>query len=176
MNLADLLDHLSAGSIVSIVVLLGMFIEITPVKFSPLNWLGKRLNRATLEKVEKIEQEQTKLSDKINEQKGIQESVIYTINNQGDLLVKLDSKLDEHVAQSYRTKILGFQTSLIVNGLGSHTMEEWTEVIDACTKYENFVAENKIENGKCCDAIRFLENTYQECKRTRNFADLQQLK
>ena len=41
--------------IVKILALFGVVIEITPIKISPLKWIGDRLNKNTNEKIEKIE-------------------------------------------------------------------------------------------------------------------------
>ena len=43
------------GIITAAVVILGMFVEIAPVKVSPLAWIGNRMNRDTNLKVDKME-------------------------------------------------------------------------------------------------------------------------
>lgn len=43
------------GYITTAIIVLGMFIEIVPVKFSPLNWLGSRLHRDLNEKMDNLE-------------------------------------------------------------------------------------------------------------------------
>lgn len=161
-----------SGPIVSALFLLGMFVEITPVKISPLQWIGRRVNKETLDKVSKIEKSQDELKHKMDTEEMNQMSVVNNLNNTAAAVCKIEEKLDEHIAQSYRTKIMNFQTSLIVNGEGSHTIEEWEEVIDACTKYETYVLENNLKNGKCKDAIRYIDATYQDCKRSKNFTNL----
>lgn len=46
-----------------VLIILGTFslIEFTPIKFSPLDWLGKRLNKTTNENLEKYHQEESKI-------------------------------------------------------------------------------------------------------------------
>ena len=43
------------GYITTAIIVLGMFIEIVPVKISPLAWLGKRLNKSTNDRLDKLE-------------------------------------------------------------------------------------------------------------------------
>lgn len=124
MNVANLMEEVSAGSIVAIVIIILSLIEFVPIKISPLAIIGKRLNKETLDKVEGIEK-----------------------------------KLDEHVAQSLRTKILNFQDD-VVGGLNK-TKEQWVEVVNAIYKYEKYCEDNKINNGLCKEASQFLLNTYQ---------------
>lgn len=44
------------STIMQILVSLGVVIEITPIKISPLKWIGDRLNKNTNEKIENLEQ------------------------------------------------------------------------------------------------------------------------
>lgn len=41
--------------IIGILAALGVVIEVTPIKISPLKWIGDRLNRNTNEKIDKLE-------------------------------------------------------------------------------------------------------------------------
>lgn len=137
MNINEILSQVTAGGIVSVLVIIFSLIEITPVKFSPLAWIGKRINKESLEKVDKIEK-----------------------------------KLDEHIAQSYRSKILNFQNILLKDGIGGHSQEAWLEVILASEAYEKYVKDNNIQNGMCTLAIDYIKESYKKCLKTRDFANL----
>lgn len=134
MGILEFFDSFSAGSFVAFVVLVLSCIEIAPIKVSPLLWIGKRLNKEAIDKVNTIEK-----------------------------------KLDEHIAQDYRTKIMHFQSTLIFGGISGHTMEEWKEVIKACSNYETYCIENKIDNGYCVEAISFIRKSYQQCLKDGTF-------
>lgn len=41
--------------IIGILATLGVVIEVTPIKLSPLRWIGNRLNKNTNEKIDKLE-------------------------------------------------------------------------------------------------------------------------
>lgn len=44
------------GLIIQCLALLGVVVEVTPIKISPLRWIGNRLNKNTNDKIEKLEQ------------------------------------------------------------------------------------------------------------------------
>lgn len=85
---------------------------------------------------------------------------------------KIEKKLDQHIAQSYRTKVLAFQDSLLLDGCSSFTKEQYDEVIEAITKYEKHCEENKIDNDKCSLAIEYIKKCYKECQDNRSFSKL----
>lgn len=131
--MAEIADYFGVAGIS--LVLLAVFVEITPIKINPIRWLGDHLNKTSIE-----------------------------------LSKRTEKKLDEHIAQSYRDKILSFQNSLRF-GL-KFTYEEWNEVIDACDAYEKYVEENKLKNGKADLAIKYIKGKYTETLNTNEFAQL----
>lgn len=135
MTVAEVFENISAGGILSALVIILSLIEITPIKVSPLKWIGKRLNKETIEKVDKFEK-----------------------------------KLDEHIAQSYRDKIMGFQEDLLRSGLSNRTQETWAEIINACEAYEKYIKDYDIPNGLCEQAINFIKESYHTCLINRDFA------
>lgn len=136
-NAYNTIRNLSIGGWVSILVLISLFIEITPIKLNPIGWLGERLNAAMNKKVDNIEK-----------------------------------KVDEHIAQSYRTKIISFQDSLLLQGPSGFTKEQYDEVIGAITNYENYCKENDIDNDKCVLAIKYIKRCYTTCQNNRSFSSL----
>lgn len=85
-------------------------------------------------------------------------------------LDNVEKKLDEHIAQSYRNKILSAQNKLLMGQM--FTMEEFDEIIEACENYEQYCKDNKIPNEKCKLAIQYIYDYYQTCKTNRSFANL----
>lgn len=135
MNVNNILNQISAGGVVSVVVIILSLVEITPIKFSPLAWIGKRVNADAITRLSKVEK-----------------------------------KLDEHIAQSYRNKILSAQNKLL-NG-SFFTQEEFDEIIDACENYEAYCTANEIKNEKCKLAIKYLYHSYELCQQNKTFANL----
>lgn len=85
---------------------------------------------------------------------------------------KIEKKLDQHIAQSYRNKILSFQDGLLLDGSSSFTKEQYDEVIDSIELYESYCEENEIDNDKCVLAIEYIKRCYAECQNNRNFLNL----
>lgn len=85
---------------------------------------------------------------------------------------KIENKLDQHIAQSYRNKILAFQDNLLLDGSATFTKEQYDEVIDSITLYEDYCKENDIDNDKCVLAIAYIKRCYTECQNNRSFSKL----
>lgn len=51
--MAELLNYLGVGGFA--LIFLSVFIEITPIKVNPLQWIGKKINKDTNDKLEKME-------------------------------------------------------------------------------------------------------------------------
>lgn len=85
---------------------------------------------------------------------------------------QIERKLDEHIAQSYRTKVLSFQDALLVQGYITFTKEQYDEVLLAITNYEKYCEDNNINNDKCTLAIKYIKRCYTKCQNDRSFASL----
>lgn len=131
--MAQIINYFGMGG--TILILLAVFIEITPIKINPIQWLGNHWNMGIKSDVDKI-----------------------------------NSKLDEHIAQSYRNKILDFQKEILRGE--RHSQEEFDEVIEACEAYEKYIKDNELSNGKCEHAIKYINHTYDKCLDKKDFVDL----
>lgn len=136
MGLKEFLDSISAGSVLSMLVILLSLIEITPIKFSPLQWIGKRVNAESLIR-----------------------------------LSKMEKKLDEHIAESYRNNILSVQDKLIRGQL--LTREEWEKALKNCEDYERYIRENNLSNDLVNEAMKFIHRKYQDALNSASFQVLQ---
>lgn len=128
ISLLELIEY-----ILGLLALLGITVEIIPIKISPLGWIGKRINRTLIDKVDEIE----------NQQKAIKED------------------LQEHIVDEWRTYILDFQNSCL--NKRKHTREEFTRVYKVCDKYEEYVKTRKIKNSEADQAISYIKRVYEEC-------------
>lgn len=136
-KISETLTNLGVGGWLSIVVVLSLLIEVTPISINPIGWLGERLNAKMYKRVDKIEE-----------------------------------KLDQHIAQSYRNKILAFQDNILLEGCYKFTKEQYDEVIDSITAYEEYCKENDIDNDKCKLAIEYIKRCYADCQNNRSFSKL----
>lgn len=137
-----LTDNVTASGFVAFAFLIMSLVEITPIKISPLTWLGRRLNK------------------EMNQQ-------IIDLSLQ---MVKLDHKLDEHVAESYRNNILLIQDKLLKGE--KFTKEEWKKALKSCQAYTNYVTENDIQNGLVEEAMLYIHRKYQAALDSGDFIDV----
>lgn len=136
MSLNSIIGNISAGGIVSVIVIILSLVEITPIKFSPLQWVGKRINAEALLR-----------------------------------LTKMEKKLDEHIAESYRNNILIVQDKLIRGQL--LTREEWEKALKNCEDYEKYIRDNNLSNDLVNEAMKFIHRKYQDALNSASFQILQ---
>lgn len=125
------------GAVSLFIVVIATFIEITPIKINPIQWLGKRFNKDILDEVKRI-----------------------------------DTKVDQHVAEDYRYIIMNFQNESVNKQL--HTKEQFALAINTCKRYENYVKENNIENGEADEAIKYIRRCYAKRLDKNDFLELPQ--
>lgn len=82
----------------------------------------------------------------------------------------IEKKLDEHIAQSYRNKILEMQNSCLRGE--RHSFEEFQECLTAIECYENHCKENNVNNEKCKMAIEYIKGIYRQCQIQSDFAPM----
>ena len=85
---------------------------------------------------------------------------------------KIEKKVDEHIAQSYRNKIMYFQDDLLNHGCSAFTQEQYDEVLEAIENYEKYCKDNNITNHKCEMATDYIKRCYEKCQNNRSFANL----
>lgn len=117
-------------------IIIFSLIEVTPIKFSPLQWIGKRLNAEALIRI-----------------------------------TKMEKKLDEHIAESYRNNILRVQDKLLRSEL--LTREEWEKALKNCEDYERYIRENNLSNDLVNEAMKYIHRKYQEALNSVSFQQLQ---
>ena len=139
MSVAEIVSKTTTANVVGLILILLSLIEVTPIKISPLAWLGKRINAPMLDRIDKLE-----------------------------------SKLDEHVAEAYRNQILAVQERLIKGE--RLTQEEWKKTLKPCEAYHSYIEENKLSNELVDSAIYFIKRKYQHALDCNDFVDLQNIK
>lgn len=121
----------------------GVFLEITPIKFSPissfLKWLGSKLNQD-------VKKDIAQLTDDIK-------------------TVKTD--LQGHKVESWRRDILDFASQLM--GGERKTKENFDNIIHLHDKYEKYVKENNIQNGQISLAYEYIEKKFKEFRDNDGF-------
>lgn len=138
------------GLITGTIVLIGLFVEVVPIKISPLGWLGRKINGPL----------QKDMEEKIKEMEKKQEE------SEQRFMILLND-VQESRAESMRQYILDFQNSTMQGR--KHTMEEWRYAHKMCDKYEAYIESNNLKNSEADLAIEYLRETYSNGLKDGNF-------
>lgn len=141
MSIKAIMEVMTPGGFVSIIVILSLLIQITPLKLNPWTWLGDQLNVNLSKRIDKVEKD----------------------------LTHLDDKLNSHVVESYRNAILEFADSVMHGKLFTH--DKWRQMLKMCNAYETMIHEEGLINGDATEAIEFIRQKYQKCANTGEFSD-----
>ena len=101
----------------------------------------------------------TLISKAIDKRSGIQAQV-----------ANIEKKLDEHIAESYRSHILVFQNELFSKQ--RHTYEQWNNVLKSITKYNEHCKINKVDNDQIVLAEEYIKSVYKQCQSNSDFAPM----
>lgn len=130
-------------AIPTIAAVLSVVIEIVPVKicpFSPLRWLGRRINGDLAARVEMLTND----------------------------LNRLRSDSDERNAKLMRSHILAFGDELLHNTL--HSKEAFEQILADIDEYDRYCREHpKFKNGVTVAATARIRETYLNCLERRSF-------
>lgn len=136
-----LLDN--ADNLVSIIAIVSVFFEITPIKINPisslLKYIGAKLN----------------------------EDVIAEVTSMKDEIKKIDDKVDQNEIDRIRWEILDFANSC--RNQKKHTREEFLHIIELNQKYHKIIDEKGIENGQIDIEFAFIKRLYNRCLEENSF-------
>lgn len=140
--------NLSVGQIIGgaagIVVLLSLFIEITPIKVNPisymLRWIGERTNKNIIEKIESVEKDVSGLKKEID---------------------SIRSSEDERDAETRRVRILEFGDE-VAHSQG-HSKERYTQVLHDIDVYDQYCkAHPQFKNSQTIGARKLILKAYDK--------------
>ena len=139
VTLGELIGWTSGG-----LVLLGGLIEISPIKWSPLTWLarkiGRTINGEILEKVEKLEVD----------------------------IRTMQAKEDERDIKHSRTRVLRFGDELIHDV--HHSKEHFEDILQDISDYEKYCDEHKdFKNDRLHITAQLIKDTYRRCMEEHSF-------
>lgn len=128
------------GGIAGIIIVLSVFVEITPVKINPVSkflaWLGKKTNQELFDKFDSFEK-------------------------------KVD-RLEEQAAINCRVRILQFGDELRRNV--KHSQESFNQVLSDIDAYERYCAEHhEFANNKTVRAKERILSVYDACLEQNDF-------
>jgi hypothetical protein len=132
------------GGAAGILVLLSVFIEITPFKFNPvsafLNWIGARTNKNIMDKFDSMEDEVSGLKKEID---------------------TIRASEDERDAETRRVRILEFADE-VAHAQG-HSKERYTQVLHDIDVYDSYCDAHKgFKNSQTVGARKLILKAYDK--------------
>ena len=135
----DLMNSYSGLTTIAVVVLASL-LEVSKIKINPWSWVGGRLNKNIMCKVDKIERD----------------------------LADVERKVGENTAVSSRYRILRFDDELLHEV--KHTKEHFDQILYDIDVYERYCNEHPdFKNNLAVMAIKHIKNVYQKCSRDNLF-------
>ena len=127
--------------LLKILLMLGMTIEVTPIKISPLKWIGKRINSDITKRVEELEKE-----------------------------VKASQLRSEEIRMlELRRQILQFGTAVSLGV--HHNKENYDDIFDRYAEYEELCKKHNFTNGKVPANMRIITDAYDYCIKNKKFRE-----
>jgi len=133
-NIMDLpLGELFGGG-VGLLTLLLACIEISPIKISPLAWIGRRMNKELVKKVDDLNDKVVQIEDTVNEQNAI----------------------------TCRVRILRFGDEIIHGD--KHSKDSFDQVLEDIDTYEAYcLAHPEFKNNKTVITSKKIKDVYADC-------------
>lgn len=146
MNIKEIL---AGGS--SVVAILMVLVEISPIKANPLSWLakivGRAINKEMMDKMDKMETQATKIEDEV---------------------LKLREEVEEKEAISCRTRILRFGDEAFHKV--KHSEEHFNQILRDITTYEKYCCDHpEFENNQAVITCARIKEIYKELLVTGDF-------
>lgn len=134
MNLMDMTIGQIIGGGVGLLVILLSVIEIVPIKVSPLAWIGRRMNKELIHKVDGLNSKVNKIEDTVMEQNAI----------------------------TCRVRILRFGDEIIHGD--KHSKDSFDQVLEDIDTYEAYCREHPdFKNNKTVITTQKIKDVYAEC-------------
>lgn len=123
--------------IIEILALFGVVIEVTPVKFSPIKWIGDRLNGQIKEELNAIKKD----------------------------LYDLRVQVDRNDIRTIRSRICSFENLVRLDkGANQLQKHQYTTIFKDIDKWNRYHDKYDDLNGELKLAIKTIEEAYQEAK------------
>lgn len=139
------------GGLAGIVVLLSIFIEITPIKINPmsafLSWIGRKTSGDVLKRLDDMEGQFTDLSKKVD---------------------RIEYSNDKRNAISCRVRILKFGDECRTHV--KHSKESFDQILEDIDVYERYCdVHPEFRNNRTVLSTQFIKGAYQKCVEDNDF-------
>ena len=139
------------GGITGLVVILSIFVEITPIKINPISsflaWVGKKTNTELTDRVEALDKKVSKLETKVT---------------------NLEDSNDERNAVLCRVRILRFGDE--IRRGQTHSQDSWDQVFSDMDDYEAYCQSHPLfKNNKTVVTQGKIREEYSRCVDENDF-------
>lgn len=146
-----IMDH-----IWQIIVCLGLFIQITPIKISPITWLVNWLFKP-------IRQEMNDMEKRIKDDIGnVKDELTQDINDIKDVNKALMMSTDKGTIGRLRWEIRTFYNTLKNNQ--KHSKDEYRQILDDNVEYHKLIKKCGLTNGLIDEEIEYITKHYNRYK------------
>lgn len=147
--------------VAGMVAVIGVFVEITPIKINPISLICNKLGNAFIKDLKKdikdLKTDIGTLKDNLDDTKK-------ELNNKID---KNKDTEDERYVMQLRGEILNFSNSCIKKEL--HTKDEFDHIIDTHAEYERIIEEKNLTNGRVDIEFEYIQEIYSELLKENAF-------
>lgn len=121
------------SEVVSIILLLSVFVEISPIKVNPIQKITTLLQKEINKKLDSI----------------------------FDKLEVFSERIDKIEINNMRSSILSFGNSCMRGE--AHTQEEFSHILATYDRYEKIIEETGTSNGQIDISIEYIKEVYKDC-------------
>ncbi len=133
-KITAILSTLGLGQWVLIVLVISIFIDLSPIKLNPikmiLSWFGRYLNNS-------IEKEISGFKDEVNEKLTLLQK---EQNAQRDTLNKIAKDREAREVSRLKWEIIEFETSIRDENGMKHSREQYRHILDSADKFERIAS------------------------------------
>jgi ferritin-like metal-binding protein YciE len=140
-------------TVVGFVVLLGVFIQITPIKINPLSWVLKQIKQGLAWLGRQINAE---LKEEINKYRNELKEHIEQADSRFETA---EIKEDEKRIKDLRWEILDFGNSVKTK---TYHKDAFDHIFESYAEYEELIFKYKRKNGQTDRAMKLIKNIYNE--------------
>ena len=136
---------------ISLLIVMSLLVEITPIKFNPLSWIAKKIGKAfNGDVMNEIGNLKTEMGNVKKEVTDIKKDVS-----------DIREEAKEREATNRRTRILEFGDGILHET--PYSKEHWDSILMDCSSYENYCDDHpNYMNNVAKATIKHIKNMYQK--------------
>lgn len=174
-NIMKLVDSLDLGGIVTFLLIIGIFIDISPIKVNPigsiLNKIGAALNKSIDKKVDTMKVEfNTKLDGLVDDRNNQIKEITVAIDTISKTVQDLieSTNMIRKLANSAHIREIRYEIISFANSLTreKHDISEFDYIMGLHKEYHKLIEENGETNGRIDVEMEIIQAKFRELRST----------